>query len=53
LLVSPQDSIATHIRILARIARLCTLGTFLERMLSAASADELYQTIREEDGRHV
>jgi PTS system nitrogen regulatory IIA component len=53
LLVSPQDSIASHIRILARIARICTIPAFLERMLKAGDDKELYDTICKEDARHV
>jgi PTS system nitrogen regulatory IIA component len=53
LLISPQDAIATHIRLLARIARLCSFPAFLDRMLEAKDAAELYRVIREEDGKHV
>jgi PTS system nitrogen regulatory IIA component len=53
LLISPQDSIATHIRLLARIARLCSFPAFLDRMLEAKDAGKLYKVIQEEDGKHV
>jgi len=51
-LVSPPQSISVHIRTLARIARLCSAEGFVDRMLQA-DAHDLFETIREEDSRHV
>jgi len=53
LLLSPPDSIATHIRILARIARLCSIPDFPQRMLEAKDARDLFDIIKAEDDRHV
>jgi PTS system nitrogen regulatory IIA component len=52
LISSPQD-IATHIRTLARIARLCSVPAFIEKMNQAKDAAGLYEIIHAEDNRHV
>jgi PTS system nitrogen regulatory IIA component len=52
-LISPPDAVATHIRLLARIARLCSDPAFIERMLAAEDAAALHQVILTEDNRHV
>ena len=52
-LISPADAVATHIRLLARIARLCSDPAFVDRMLEAKDAAALNQIILTEDGRHV
>lgn len=52
-LISPPDAVATHIRILARIARLCSIPAFTDKMNSAQDAASLYEVINQEDLRHV
>lgn len=52
-LLSPPDAVATHIRILARIARLCSIQDFIDQMLAAKDSAALYQVILAEDKRHV
>jgi PTS system nitrogen regulatory IIA component len=53
LLLSPPEAVATHIRLLARIARLCSETAFVERLRRSPDAETLYRTIVEEDERHV
>jgi PTS system nitrogen regulatory IIA component len=52
-LISPPEAVAAHIRILARIARLCSVAEFIEKMNQAKDAASLYQVIHQEDLRHV
>jgi PTS system nitrogen regulatory IIA component len=52
-LISPPDGVATHIRLLARIARLCSNQAFIDNMLEAQDAASLHQVILTEDNRHV
>ncbi len=52
-LISSPDDVATHIRILARIARLCSFPEFIEKVDSARDDSSLYEAIRQEDLRHV
>jgi mannitol/fructose-specific phosphotransferase system IIA component (Ntr-type) len=52
-LISPATKITAHIKILARLARLCSLQPFLKNMRQAKDAQTLYEVIAEEDGRHV
>lgn len=52
-LISPPDAVATHIRLLARIARLCSDPGFIDKMLAAPDAAALHQVILTEDSRHV
>jgi len=52
-LISPPDAVATHIRILARIARLCSIPAFIDKILAAPDCASLHQIILAEDNRHV
>jgi PTS system nitrogen regulatory IIA component len=52
-LISSPENVATHIRILARIARLCSIPKFIEKLNSAGDAASLFEAILEEDSRHV
>jgi len=52
-LISPPDAVATHIRILARVARLCSDPAFIDKILAAPDSASLHQVILEEDNRHV
>ncbi len=53
LMISHPDAIATHIRLLARIARLCSNDDFLQAMLAARDAGDLLAVVQREDARHV
>jgi PTS system nitrogen regulatory IIA component len=48
LLVTPEDSIDAHLRLLAQISRMLKNDHFKERLLHAADRDELLRVIREE-----
>ncbi|HUU01005.1 MAG TPA: PTS sugar transporter subunit IIA [Myxococcota bacterium] len=52
-LLSPAGQVGTHIRILARIARFCSIRPFLERMQQATDAAALYSIVAAEDDKHV
>jgi len=52
LLVGPQDSDWEHIRVLARIARLCNRTDLLTGLRAATNAGDLYARILEEDAQH-
>lgn len=52
LLVAPEDSAGAHLKALARISRLLKDEQFRQRLLAAADAADLYQTIREEDEKY-
>lgn len=52
LLLSPPDRSSTHIKLLARIARLMRLADIREELLKAASAEELIDRIRQFDEQH-
>jgi len=51
--VSPADQPAAHVRLLARLARLCCRPHFLEQSTAAADAAALLEVVRREDERHV
>ncbi len=53
MLLSPPECIASHIRLLARVARLCSAGGLLDAMREAKDAQDLLRVVEEEDGRHV
>lgn len=53
MMLSPPDAIATHIRLLARLARLCSSDAFLTAILEAPDAQALLEVILQEDARHV
>lgn len=53
MMLSPPDGIATHIRLLARLARLCSNDAFLTAILEAPDARALLEVIQQEDARHV
>jgi len=52
LLVAPEDSAGAHLKALARISRLLKNDDFRSRLMQAASARALWDTIREEDARY-
>ncbi len=51
LLLGPQEAASLHVRLLARIARLVKVDGFIDRLRRAATAEEIYAAICEEDGR--
>jgi PTS system nitrogen regulatory IIA component len=53
LLLSPPQATGTHVRLLARIARLVSEDRFILKIANAKDEDELYTLIHEEDNRHV
>ncbi len=53
LLLSPPASSSTHIKLLARIARLMRQPDVLEQLLNASSADEVIEKIRQFDEQHA
>jgi PTS system nitrogen regulatory IIA component len=48
-LITPEDSIDVHLRLLAQISRMLKNDRFKERLLAAPDRDELLRVIREED----
>lgn len=52
LLLSPAGKTQEHIKLLARIARLCFGREFVGRMKKAASCHELFMMVIEEDSVH-
>ena len=53
LLLSPPAASSTHIKLLARIARLMRQPDVLEQLLNASSADEVIEKIRLFDEQHA
>jgi len=52
MLLSPEGKTHEHIKLLARIARLCFRHEFVDQMKGAGSAKELYKIIVDEDMAH-
>jgi PTS system nitrogen regulatory IIA component len=52
LLVAPENSPGTHLKVLARISRMLKNVNFREKLLEANSQHEIYQIISEEDGKY-
>ena len=48
-LITPEGSTGTHLKMLARISRLLKDSSFKERLMSAETRDDLYQIIKSED----
>lgn len=53
MLLSPPEAVNEHVRTLARLARFCALGDFLDRIRNAADPAALYRVLVEEDELHV
>lgn len=49
LLVAPENSAADHLKALARISRLLKDAAFRARLMEGKTAEEIFNTIREED----
>jgi PTS system nitrogen regulatory IIA component len=52
-LVGPQDRAWEHVRLLARVARICHRPGALSYLRTADSGEQLYERLVEEDARHV
>ncbi len=52
-IVGPRDTAWEHVRLLARIARICHAPGALGELRSANTADVLHERVIAEDGRHV
>ncbi len=53
LLLSPPNKIGSHLRLLARIARLLMNEDFVRRVIEATGTAEVFSLVEEEDARHV
>ena len=53
MLVGPANKAWEHVRLLARVARICHAPGALNNMRSAESPEDLYQCLVKEDARHV
>jgi PTS system nitrogen regulatory IIA component len=51
-LVAPENSTGQHLKALARISRLFKDSEFRERLLEAADAAAMYETLAEEDAKY-
>ncbi len=49
LLVTPENSMGLHLKLLARISRILKNEPFKDRLLSASDGDEILDIIKEED----
>ncbi len=49
LLVTPEDSIELHLKLLARISKILKHDAFREKLLQAQDSDAIYSVIGEED----
>jgi PTS system nitrogen regulatory IIA component len=52
LLVAPENSVGTHLKMLARISRMLKNVEFRQRLLEANSQQEIYQIISAEDAKY-
>jgi PTS system nitrogen regulatory IIA component len=51
LIFAPQNSAGEHLKVLARIARLCKNSSLRERLLRAESREEIYKILMEGDAK--
>jgi PTS system nitrogen regulatory IIA component len=49
LMITPEDSTALHLKVLARIAKILRKETVREKLLGAAGVDDIFDVIGEED----
>jgi len=52
LLLAPEDSATTHLKVLARISRLLMDAGFRKSLMEAPSASEIYSIIVQEDNKY-
>lgn len=51
-LVAPENSVGTHLKMLARISRMLKSTDFRNKLLQAASQQEIYHIISQEDAKY-
>jgi PTS system nitrogen regulatory IIA component len=49
LLVAPEDSASSHLKVLARIAKILKNGSFRKLLLESSSREDLYKSILQDD----
>ncbi|HBO83547.1 MAG: PTS fructose transporter subunit IIA [Deltaproteobacteria bacterium GWC2_42_11] len=49
LIIAPEDSTASHLKVLARISRLLKESVFRDKLMSASLRDDIYKIIVDED----
>ena len=52
LLIAPDNSVGTHLKMLARISRMLKNSSFRTKLMNATSQKEIYQIIAEEDVKY-
>jgi PTS system nitrogen regulatory IIA component len=52
LLVAPENSVGTHLKMLARISRMLKNVEFRQKLIEANSQQEIYQIIEAEDAKY-
>jgi PTS system nitrogen regulatory IIA component len=52
LLLAPENSAGTHLKLLARFSRIFKSPEFRSKLMQAKSQDEIYELIIEEDAKH-
>ena len=52
LLIAPDNSVGTHLKMLARISRMLKNSSFRTKLMNATSQKEMYQIIAEEDVKY-
>jgi nitrogen PTS system EIIA component len=51
-LIAPENSVGTHLKLLARISRMLKNADFRKKLFDVNSQHEIYQIISEEDGKY-
>ena len=52
LLLAPENSVGTHLKLLARFSKIFKSPEFRSKLMQANSQDEIYELIIEEDAKH-
>jgi len=52
LLLAPENSVGTHLKLLARFSKIFKSPEFRSKLMQAKSQDEIYELIIEEDAKH-
>ncbi len=52
LILAPENSTTTHLKILARISRLLKDPDFRKRLLQSKTCEEIYNTVADEDNKY-
>ena len=53
LLLSPPGRVREHLKLLARISRICSSPMLVDQIVGAPTEDEVIELIKREDDRHV